>query len=225
MRATGKSKYWNLAAVDARYIRFCITRVNDAGPLFSIREIEVFNRPIEKPVIYLAGDAEMRHPYGKPFVDPGYSATGSDGGDVTGQVKVEGSVDVYQLGEQTLTYTLEGADSVTRTVTVYAEPLSITAADGMGCGKTLTASYANGAYDGATFQWSISATATGTYTPIDGETGAAYTIRETDMGQLHPRFRDIGQRERPDTKRLYVYLLQPCLRKRSDAELYAAGRP
>lgn len=177
-----KKQVLEFAAVDARYIRFCITRVNSAGPLYSLREIEVFHRPQEKPVIYLAGDAEMRHPYGKPFVDPGYSATGSDGGDVTGQVKVEGSVDVYQLGEQTLTYTLEGADSVTRTVTVYAEPLSITAADGMGCGKTLTASYANGAYDGATFQWSISATATGTYTPIDGETGKTYTIRDTDMG-------------------------------------------
>jgi hypothetical protein len=77
---------------------------------------------ITAPVIVLSGGQVMTVEAGSAFKDPGWKASDKEEGDLTGKVKVAGSVDAAKLGEYTLTYTV--ADSsrneaeATRTVNV-----------------------------------------------------------------------------------------------------------
>ncbi|WP_146250266.1 polysaccharide lyase family 8 super-sandwich domain-containing protein [Paenibacillus flagellatus] len=58
----------------------------------------------ELPVVTLEGESELVWPLGKPFADPGYTASSEYYGDVTGRVTVEGSVDVDTAGDYELRY-------------------------------------------------------------------------------------------------------------------------
>lgn len=70
----------------------------------------------------LTGGSAIQHEAGFDFVDPGFSATDTIDGDLTGDVEVSGSVDVRELGDNVLTYSVANSgtamNSVTRVVTV-----------------------------------------------------------------------------------------------------------
>jgi len=90
------------------------------------------------PVISLIGDANHTHGIGSPWQDPGFTATDSLDGNLSGQVSIAGSVDVNQTGSSTLTYTVSdgagnAATAVTRTVNVVpVGPWNFTSAGASG---------------------------------------------------------------------------------------------
>lgn len=57
------------------------------------------------PEITLLGENPMTVVQGRPYVEPGYTATDDVDGDVTGQVQVTGGVDTAQVGTYRLQYT------------------------------------------------------------------------------------------------------------------------
>ena len=79
------------------------------------------------PVITLKGDNYVTIPFGSAWTDPGYTATDSDGNDITGDVTVFGGVDTSQEGIHIIVYTVMsisgGVAQEIRTVTVEAPPL------------------------------------------------------------------------------------------------------
>ena len=68
------------------------------------REI-VYNDPIS-PEISLAGGDTMTLELGDDYREPGFTATDNCDGDLTGSVKVSGSVNTYKPGRYVLTYTV-----------------------------------------------------------------------------------------------------------------------
>ena len=74
------------------------------------------------PVIKLKGDNPLVIKQGSEYKEPGYTATDNVDGDLTGSVKVTGTVNVHTVGEYTLTYSVTDSTgntaSVTRTVKV-----------------------------------------------------------------------------------------------------------
>ena len=63
------------------------------------------------PSIVLKGRGELLWPCGRPFTDPGYRAYGADGEDRSEDVRTEGRVTVWRVGEYTLRYTLSDGDT------------------------------------------------------------------------------------------------------------------
>ena len=61
------------------------------------------------PVITLAGSTNMTVPLNSVWTDPGYTATGSDGDDLTGSVTVTGAVDTTQAATYLLYYQVADA--------------------------------------------------------------------------------------------------------------------
>ena len=84
------------------------------------REI-IYDDPIP-PEITLLGDAQMSIYPGTEFVDPGYTAIDNCDGDVTQNVEVTGSVDIWLPGEYLIEYTVTdnygNVATAVRTVTV-----------------------------------------------------------------------------------------------------------
>lgn len=84
------------------------------------REI-IYDDPIP-PEITLLGDAQMSIYPGTEFVDPGYTAIDNCDGDVTQNVEVTGSVDIWLPGEYLIEYTVTdnygNTATAVRTVTV-----------------------------------------------------------------------------------------------------------
>lgn len=82
-----------------------------------------YNDPIP-PEIQLVGEATITMNAGGKYSEPGYTAIDNCDGDITQNVKVEGSVDTNSAGEYKLTYTVEDSYknvvSVERTVIVKA---------------------------------------------------------------------------------------------------------
>lgn len=78
------------------------------------------------PVITLVGGERMTLTPGTPYVEPGYTATDSDGTDLTAQVTVEGEVDWLTPGIYPVVYTvyddMQNKTTVARKVTVVAQP-------------------------------------------------------------------------------------------------------
>lgn len=76
------------------------------------------------PEIKLIGDATITIKAGEKYNEPGYTATDNCDGDITQNVKVEGSVDIRSAGKYKLTYTVqdsyENTTTVERTVIVKA---------------------------------------------------------------------------------------------------------
>ena len=75
----------------------------------NIREVRknILYKDIEKPVITLNGNEVMYAFIGEEFHDPGVSVTDNCDKDIQSKVKVNGTVDVNQLGEYSLTYEVE----------------------------------------------------------------------------------------------------------------------
>ncbi len=87
------------------------------------REI-VYSDPVP-PVLELKGGEKITLWVGQEYKEPGYTATDNCDGDLSGSVKVTGSVNTKKKGSYTLTYTVQDTyknkTSVTRTVNVKGE--------------------------------------------------------------------------------------------------------
>lgn len=77
------------------------------------------------PEIILTGGANYDHPAHEEFVDPGFVVKDLGDGDISAQVKVEGSVDNRMIGDNVLTYTVTdsagNSSMVTRTVHIVPD--------------------------------------------------------------------------------------------------------
>jgi hypothetical protein len=94
-----------------RYISGQVLYRLDGPELQSPPELsEITARDTGAPRIVLNGDTAMEWPLRTPFVDPGYTATDSVDGDITGRVRVTGYVDVNNQGTYTLTYTVNDSN-------------------------------------------------------------------------------------------------------------------
>lgn len=60
-----------------------------------------------EPELNLAGENTIVHSLNASFTDPGYTAVDDKDGDVTGEVKVTGTVDVDLVGDYTLDYQVQ----------------------------------------------------------------------------------------------------------------------
>lgn len=98
---------------------------DQAGNKTSIERKIHYDDPIA-PEIKLAGNKTMTIYAGGKYKEPGYTATDNCDGDITKNVKVEGSVDTNKAGKYKLTYTVQDAYEnktvVERTVIVKAIP-------------------------------------------------------------------------------------------------------
>ena len=97
---------------------------DDAGHLVLLsRTIKVID-PAVLPVIVLAGEAEVPHPSGTPFTDPGYTITDSGGTEIQGaQATVSSNLNIYKPGTYTVSYGYTDTDgnpapTVTRKIVV-----------------------------------------------------------------------------------------------------------
>ena len=83
--------------------------------------------PQPKSVIQLAGGEELEWICGVPWEEPGWTAYGREGEDLSGAVKVTGVFRPWRTGEQMLTYTLSDKEgeiaSAVRRITVTARGL------------------------------------------------------------------------------------------------------
>ncbi len=104
----------------ARYIRVYFTHTKN----MYFREIEVMSKEDKFPVITLEGETELNLLKGQPYEEAGYSAIDNEDGDLTSSVIVSGDVNVNEIGEYIITYTVTDnafrphTVSVTRTVNV-----------------------------------------------------------------------------------------------------------
>lgn len=185
----------SFADVEARYVQFRVTAQHDnyKGAGTEFYEVEVYYNEAAKPKITLKGDAEMELWQGETFTDPGATAVGADGKtDLTQDIKVTGTVDTTKSGTYTLSYnvkeTIEGnevaANSVTRTVKVKSTGMELAYTSALS-GGIVSAKYDKTEYDpanGAAYQWMRAAASGGTYTDIEGATGATYTLTGADSG-------------------------------------------
>lgn len=84
-----------------------IYTVSDSqGNTTSVERIIVY-KDVIAPVITLIGGTEITSDIGKDFMDPGFTATDDCDGDLTAQVKVDGTVDSKKAGNYKLIYTIE----------------------------------------------------------------------------------------------------------------------
>ncbi len=100
------------APVTGRYVRVGITATSNT----TINEIELFAVEDKSPVITLKGDMEMKLLRGETYVEPGYTATDEEDGDLTKNVKVTGTVDSNTIGTYEITYSV--TDSRPQTIKV-----------------------------------------------------------------------------------------------------------
>ena len=88
---------------------------------------------LKKPVITLNGDVKTYIKVGTEYVDPGFSASDNNDGDITAKVTVSGGVDTSKMGVNTITYSV--ADSygnvtnATRKIYVYQQQATSTPVD------------------------------------------------------------------------------------------------
>lgn len=105
------------------YILYQVT--DREGNTAEVRREIVYKDPVP-PEITLLGGEKMEVILGRPFTDPGYTATDNYDGEVSHKVQVTGAVDVMKLGDQSLVYTATDESgntaTVTRTVTVIETP-------------------------------------------------------------------------------------------------------
>ena len=94
---------------------------DSSGNTFSVVREIVYNDPIP-PELTLDGDTEITVTQGVAYEEPGFSAMDNCDGDITDQVEVSGSVNIFVPGTYTLEYSVSdqygNAATATRTVKV-----------------------------------------------------------------------------------------------------------
>ena len=184
------------AEKEARYVRFLVPLVRDgvankddstsnnwSGSAIEYHEFEIYYEASEVPVpdLTLKGDSTVRLALGQEYVEPGFTADDGTGNDISSQVEITNNINNKKTGNYTVTYSIPSLNlTTTRTVTVYAEALSIAATNGANDGSTLSLNYAGNTYDSASIQWICSDSEAGSYAPIEGATGKTYTIKYAD---------------------------------------------
>ena len=121
-----KTQEFNFPRVNARYVRFCITAINEKwGGAFSFRELEAYNVNTEPPVITLNGRQKQFVEVNTAFSDAGAAAADEAGVDLSERIAVGGdTVDVKTTGTYTITYDVTDdsglrAQTASRTVIVH----------------------------------------------------------------------------------------------------------
>lgn len=121
-----KEQIFDFTRVNARYVRFCITAINEKwGGAFSFRELEAYNVNKTPPVITLNGRQKQMVEVNTAFSDAGATAVDEAGIDLTERITVGGdTVDVKTTGSYTVTYDVTDdsgldAETATRTVIVH----------------------------------------------------------------------------------------------------------
>lgn len=98
---------------------------DSSGNVATAFRVIQFDDPIP-PQLELKGEAEQEIYLGRPYEEPGFSATDNFDGDMTGKVVVDGVVDTLTKGEYSVTYTVTdtfgNTASAVRKVTVSAAP-------------------------------------------------------------------------------------------------------
>ena len=123
--------------VEKEYIIYTVKDSN--GNTTEVKK-KIIYKDIEKPKITLNGGEELFISVGDTFNDPGVKAEDNCDGDITGNVKIEGSVDNNTVGEYILTYNIEdkagNKESITRKVIVSNGVIYLTFDDGPNEGTT-----------------------------------------------------------------------------------------
>ena len=96
--------------------------VSDSSGNETTVERPVVRKDVTAPTVTLEGNAEITINAGDAYKEPGYAASDNIDGDITEQVQIEGSVNIYHAGTYTLTYQVTDSSgntaSAQRTVTV-----------------------------------------------------------------------------------------------------------
>ncbi len=106
------------------------TVTDSSGNTASVTRTIVYDDPIA-PEMKLLGGEKLTLTVGSAFSDPGCKASDNVDGDITGRIKVSGSVNVYLPGTYKLTYSVSdewgNTSSATRVVTVKAKTVASSA--------------------------------------------------------------------------------------------------
>ena len=123
--------------VEDNYLVYTVTDSN--GNTEEVKK-KIIYKDKEKPKITLNGNTEMYVNVGNGFEDPGVKAEDNCDGDITSNVKVEGSVDTSKVGEYQITYTIEdkagNKETANRKVIVSNGIIYLTFDDGPNSGTT-----------------------------------------------------------------------------------------
>ena len=108
-----------------------------------------FNRTdSEKPVITLKGNASTSIILNNKYTEPGYEAKDNCDGDLTSEVKVEGTVNTAKVGTYTITYKVKdkagNEASTTRKVTVSKSYARVGGSSGCGVAGTIYLTFDDG---------------------------------------------------------------------------------
>ena len=102
---------------------------DSSGNTFSVTREIVYNDPIP-PKLTLDGDTEITLTQGAAYEEPGFSATDNCDGDITDQVAVSGSVNIFVPGTYTLEYFVSDQYGNTATATRTVKVNEITGRGG-----------------------------------------------------------------------------------------------
>ena len=99
--------------------------VKDSSGNETTVERQIVRTDLTPPTITLKGDASITIYAGTAYEEPGYTANDNIDGDITDQVQIEGSVNIYHAGTYTLTYKVTDSSGNVGTAqrTVVVKPI------------------------------------------------------------------------------------------------------
>lgn len=99
--------------------------VKDSSGNETTVERQIVRTDLTAPVITLKGKASITINAGSAYEEPGYTASDNIDGDITDQVQIEGSVNIYHAGTYTLTYKVADSSGNVGTAerTVVVKPI------------------------------------------------------------------------------------------------------
>ena len=99
--------------------------VNDSSGNETTVERPIVRTDLTAPAITLSGNASITIDAGSAYTEPGYAAADNIDGDITDQVQIEGSVNIYHAGTYTLTYKVTDSSGNVGTAqrTVVVKPI------------------------------------------------------------------------------------------------------
>lgn len=100
--------------------------VKDSSGNETTVERPIVRTDLTNPTVTLKGDASITINAGSTYEEPGYTANDNIDGDITDQVQIEGSVNIYHAGTYTLTYKVTDSSGNVGTAqrTVVVKPIA-----------------------------------------------------------------------------------------------------